>query len=282
MFLIIFTLICLNIILGNKMEIGNAKSSSYYYGADINQFPPEIRRWITEKGFPPEKMEGEGMKNPELKAWWSNDGNAVNFEASYTVARGYLGASKRKIWGTSAKYSGADLTRYGKYKKYHTLKFKYWLRLENEKRIKTDPAFAEIIAFAKRLSANIEYNWSSFSAYKGAKHIKTPGMKYAVCSEYSNEVMQKALALKYVDSVEEWISSNHSWNVLNLTDGRQLYFDLTWFDNEYIDHKTGRIYQTDDYDWGNITFDKDIFNSNMSYSGSFSHVEGSLKRIFRK
>lgn len=263
------------------IKSGNSNSLAYY-GADIGQFPQKIRYWIIEEAFPKEKIEGKAIENPELKAWWSSDGNAVNFEASYTISEGYLGAGKRTIWGTSGKYGGSDLKKYGKYKKYHTLKFKYWLKLENEKLIKTDPAFAEIIAFAKELSGEIEYDWSSFSGYRGVKPIKTPGMKYAVCSGYSNEVMQKALSLKYVDSVEEWTSSNHSWNVLNLTDGRRLYFDLTWFDNEYIDHKTGKTYQLDDYKWGNITFDKKVFDSHMSYSGSFPHAAGSFKRVLGK
>lgn len=254
-----------------------------YYGANIGQFPPKIRNWIIEQGFPKEKMEKAGMKDSKLKAWWNDDGNAVLFEASYTIAKGYKGAGKRKTWGSGARYSGPNLEKYGKYKRYRTLKFRYALKREVENLVKNDPAYAEVIGFAKKLSSEIEYNWAEYDGYKDAKPIKTPGMKYAVCAGYSNEVMEKALTLKLVASVEEWGSANHSWNVLNLVDGRKLYFDLTWFDNEHINRETGIIYQTDDYDWENITFNEEIFKySNVSYSGSYSHVNGSFKRVLKK
>ncbi len=223
------------------------------------------------------------MKDPELKAWWSDDENAVLFEASYTIAEGYRGAGRRKNWGNSARYKGPDLKKYGEYAKYRTLKFEYALKMESENLVKNDPAYAEVINFAKQLSGKIEYDWAKYDAYQGAKPVKTPGMKYAVCFGYSSEVMEKALTLKYIASVEEWATTTHSWNVLNLVDGRKLYFDLTWFDNEHIDHETGLIYQTDDYDWGNITFNEEIFKySSISYSGSTSHANGSFRRILKK
>jgi hypothetical protein len=109
-------------------------------------------------------------------------------------------------------------------------------------------------------------------------------MKYAVCAGYSNEVTAKALSLKCVKSVEEWTGPNHAWNVINLVDGRTLYFDLTWFDNEHINEKTGQIYQTDDYDWENITFNEDLFrHSDVEYGTSiFHHNQGKFDRIVRK
>jgi len=260
-----------------------ASSRIVYYGANIGQFPPKIRDWIINKGFPKEKMEKVWMKDSKLKAWWSDDGNAVLFEASYTLAKGYKGAGKRKTWGSGAGYSGPNLKNYKKYAKYRTLKFRYALKRESENLVKNDPAYAEVIDFARQLSGKIEYNWAEYDGYKGATPVKTPGLKYAVCSGYTDEVMKKVLILKYVASVEEWTSDNHSWNILNLVDGRKLYFDLTWFDNEHINHETGLIYQTDDYDWENITFNEALFKySNVSYSGSYSHVNGSFQQILTK
>jgi len=84
--------------------------------------------------------------------------------------------------------------------------------------------------------------------------------------------MEKVLELNSVSAVQKWTSEGHSWNVLKLTDGRTLYFDLTWFDNEYINYETGEIHQTDDYDWKNITFYEHLFRfSNIGYETNVFH-----------
>jgi hypothetical protein len=76
--------------------------------------------------------------------------------------------------------------------------------------------------------------------------------------------------------VQRWTGPNHAWNVLKLADGRTLFFDLTWFDNEHINQETGVIYETDDYGWANITFFEELFKySNVGYgSGQFAHSSG--------
>ena len=217
------------------------------------------------------------MLNPSIKAWWSENNNRIYMEASYTVGKGYIGAGKCKTWGQNAVYRGSSeiFKKNGEYAYYHTLRFDYEYKLEVERQIKNDSVFAEIIEFAKQLGSEIEYDWANFSAYKGPVK-KTPGKRYAVCAGYANEVMEKALELKSVKSVERWVSSDHAWNVLNLTDGRALYFDLTWFDNESINEKTGEIYETDDYGWKNITFDKRLFRfSGIGYgTGTYCHNIG--------
>jgi hypothetical protein len=256
-----------------------------YYGANIGQFPPKVQDWVVNRAFTKEKMETTGHADPQLRLWWDDDGNAVWCEASYTVAPGYVGAGTRKTWGTETAYRGSNLASYGQYAKYKTLKFKYDLAREVEYRITNDPAYAELITLAQRLCREIEYDWTNFSGYRGARPIRTPGMRYHVCDGYADEVMVKAPSLKYVKSVEKWkVPGIHSWNVINLVDGRILFFDLTWFDNEHIDEKTGNIYQTDDYDWENITFDEDLFRySNIGYrSRTFSHDQGIFDRIARK
>jgi hypothetical protein len=276
----------------NQRESSSQRYSPYipepavimYYGADIGLFPPKVRNWIVKEGFTKDKMEGNGKIDPQLRAWWSNDGNSVSFEASYIVAAGYVGAGTRKTWGTGSSYSGGNLQNYGQYAKYKTLKFEYDLKREVEYLIAHDPAYTEVINFAKKLCSEIEYDWANFSAYRGARPIRNSGMRYAVCDGYSNEVMDKALLLHCVKSVEKWTGPNHAWNVINLVDGRTLYFDLTWFDNEHIHEKTGQIYQTDDYDWENITFNEDLFrHSNVGYgTGTFSHDQNKFNRIVGK
>jgi hypothetical protein len=251
----------------------------YYYGADLAQFPPKIRNWIMYSAFTKEKMESPHMINPSLRVWWSNDNNSVHAEASYTVERGYVGAGQLKTWGQEAAYRGtSNLSEtYGEYAKYQTLRFKWDQKQEVEKNLKNDPVFAEIIDFAKALCSEIEYDWKNFSGYRGPVR-KTPNMRYAVCSGYADEVMAKVLKLKSVSAVQLWEAPDHAWNVLKLIDGRTLYFDLTWFDNEHINHETGIIYQTEDYGWSNITFDEHLFHfSNVSYGTRvFTHNRGRL------
>ncbi|MCD7972800.1 MAG: hypothetical protein LUG18_09070 [Candidatus Azobacteroides sp.] len=254
-----------------------ANTETDYYGADLTQFPPKVREWITERAFTKEKMEKPHMIDSKLKVWWSDDENAVLAEASYTIAKGYVGADTRKTWGEKARYSGsANLgALYGEHAKYHTLKFQWQLKQKTEQLLQRDPVYAEIIEFSKQLCDEIEYDWANFSGYRGPVK-RTPGKKYFVCDGYANEVMERILELSCVQAVQKWSSSGHAWNVLKLVDGRTLYYDLTWFDNEHIDEKTGEIYQKDDYDWANITFDKELFTySNIGYgSRVFHHAQG--------
>ena len=256
-----------------------------YYGANLGYFPPEARDFIMNNQFTKERMEQPSMLNPSLKVWWSDDNNRVLMEASYTVAPGYVGAGTVKTWGQGAHYSGSStiFNTYGRYAYYQTLRFKYEHKLDIERRLRTDPAFAEIIAFAKQLSAEIEYDWANFSAYRGPVR-PTPGKRRAVCDGYANEVMEKALRLPSVQAVQRWTGPNHAWNVLKLTDGRTLYFDLTWFDNEHIDERTGVIYETEDYGWNNITFYEHLFRfSNVSYgTRQFTHDQGKFETEIRR
>jgi len=260
-------------------------SETNYYGADLTPFPPKVRAWIMNKAYTKERMEKPYMINPELKVWWREDNNAVLTEASYIIADGYKGAGTIKTWGQGNRYPGQTkiVETYGKYAKYHTLKYKWELKQEVEWLLQNDTAYAEIIDFAKQMCDEMEYDWRNFKGYKGPVK-RTPGKKYAVCEGYADEVMSKILELDCVESVQKWSSSGHAWNVLKLTDGRTLYLDLTWFDNEFINEKTGEIYQTDDYDWADITFNEDLFrHSGMGYgSRIFDHDIGKLVKEKRK
>jgi len=256
-----------------------------YYGANLGHFPPEAREFIMNTQFTKERMEQPSMLNPSLKVWWSDDNNSVRMEASYTVAPGYVGAGTTKTWGQGANYSGSsDINKiYGRYAYYQTLRFKYEYSLYSQNLLKTDRAYAEIIAFAKQLSAEIEYDYSVYPQFRNI--VKpTPGLRRAVCDGYANEVMEKALRLSSVRSVERWTGPNHAWNVLKLTDGRTLYFDLTWFDNEHINEVTGVIYQTDDYGWNNITFYEHLFRFSGVALGTtqFTHNLGKFESEIRK
>ncbi len=263
---------------GQEKEI--RVSESDYFGADLTRFPPKVRKWIMSEAFSVEKMTRPSMLNSKLKADWSEDGNSVVFEASYTIAPGYVDAGTIKIWGQSTHYSGdrSIFRKYGEYAKYQTMRFKWEYSEYCKRLLKTDAAYAQIIAFAKKLCDELEYDWANFSAYRGVRVKRTPNKKYCVCAGYTDEVMNRILQLKCVRAVQKWSSRNHAWNVIKLKDGRTLYFDLTWFDNEYINHETGYIEPQEDYDWENITFDRELFNySNLSYGGgAFEHAYGEM------
>jgi len=250
-------------------------SETNYYGADLTIFPPKVREWVMNKVFTKEKMEQQAMINPQLKVWWSEDNNAVLAEASYIIAEGYVGEGELRTWGQEARFFGspAIFDVFGEHAKYHTLRFEWELKQEVEQLLENDPAYAEIIAFAKQLSDEFEYDWTNFTGYRGPAK-RTPGKKYFLCDGYANEVMNRILDLNSVQAVQRWVSPGHAWNVVKLTDGRTLYFDLTWFDNEDIDPKTGKIYQTDDYKWANITFNEELFRySNIGYGDRVFHHE---------
>jgi hypothetical protein len=168
-----------------------------YYGANLGYFPPKARDFIMNEAFTKEKMEGPSMINPSLKVWWGEDNNTILMEASYTVAKGYVGAGTVKTWGQKARYYGSPdiFNEYGKYAHYQTLRFKYEYSLYAQNLLRTDPAFAEIITFAKQLCAEIEYDWANFSGYRGSPVKPTPGLRRAVCEGYANEVMEKAFGL---------------------------------------------------------------------------------------
>jgi hypothetical protein len=248
-----------------------------YYGANLGYFPPKARDWIMNTQFTKENMEKPSMIDSSLKVWWSEDNNKILMEASYIIAQGYVGAGTIKTWGQDAYYSGSSkiFDTYGKYAKYQTLRFKYEYRLDVDRQLKSDSVYVEIINFAKQLCSEIEYDWANFDGYKGSVN-PTPGLKHVVCDGYANEVMERVLQLSSVMSVQKWTSPGHAWNVLKLSDGRTLYFDLTWFDNEYINSETGEIYETEDYKWENITFYDHLFRfSNIGYGTKiFHHNEG--------
>jgi hypothetical protein len=232
-------------------------------------------------------MEQSWAINPRLKAEWSADGNSVIFEASYTTAPGYEGAGSVTTWGQGARYGGGSIgPEYGEYAKYRTLRYKWELKKESERLYKTDPAYRAVIDAAKQMCMEIEYDWANFSGYRGAPAIRTPGKVYHVCDGYADDAMQKLLSIDLVETVEKWSAPGHAWNNVIFRDGRRLYVDVTWFDNEHINHETGRVYETEDYDWENITFNRDLFeHSNVGYSTrDFSHAspETSLVRSVSK
>jgi hypothetical protein len=140
--------------------------------------------------------------------------------------------------------------------------------------VEIDAAYEEIIELAKRLSDELEYDWTSREDYDGVTPIQTPGKRLRQCNGYAIEMMENAIKLKSVKSVEHWRATpatgapgNHSWNIIKLVDGRILYCDLRSFATNRINAETGEIYYAEDYRWNKISFDEKAFRTapNASY-----------------
>jgi len=256
---------------------------SDYYGANLMEFPASVKKWV-ETTYTKEEMSEPWMEDPKLNVRWGDDGRAYA-EVSYTVKEGYVGAGETESFNGSYGYDEVELIqKYGEHAKYQTMKFKHELKMEAEQRMVYDPAFKAVIEFAKELCEELEYDWSNYSGYKGTTVKKTPEKRYAVCSGYANEVTEKVLQLNCVKAVQCWSAPGHAWNILVLEDGRTLYFDLTWFDNEHINAATGEITQLDDYRWANITFNEELFKyAGIGYgTGEFTHALGKFDREITK
>ncbi|MDR2576323.1 MAG: hypothetical protein LBC52_07770 [Treponema sp.] len=216
--------------------------------------------------------------------WFLENCGTVSGWTFYWDREGKLqGILYKNDWQSRVSYgnSYSTLTKtYGDYAKFQTLRFKWQLKQEVDRLLREDKSYRQIIELAKVLCDEIDYDWNSFSGYKGPRVARGKAQKLAVCDGYAEEAMNRFLALDVVKSVEKWIGPNHAWNVLKLVDGRTLYVDLTWFDNEHINEQTGERVYYEDYDWENITFDEELFRfSNVGYGSKiFSHNEGKFNK----
>lgn len=201
--------------------------------------PIQVKKWIKSNVL---------SKYDKVTIQWIND---------YTIQ---INASKASETAVYTYGDSASIIRmYGRHAKYHSLKYDLELEKKVRKLLKNDTIYQKIIQVAKRSCEEIQYDWSNFTNYKGHIPSKTSDKRLCVCEGYADEVCEQFIKIPGITSIEKWHGANHAWNVINLENGRQLYVDLCWFDNETIDERTGRIIELDDYNWRNITYDKDEF-----------------------
>ena len=141
-----------------------------------------------------------------------------------------------------------------------------------------DTAYDEIIALAKRLCDELEYDWSTRDDYTGAIPKQTPGKRHRQCNGYAIEMMEKAIMIESVKTVQHWRATkdtgapgNHSWNIIKLIDGRILFCDLTAFATNRINTETGEVYHAADYRWEKITFDEEEFKTKSPNTSYYPH-----------
>jgi hypothetical protein len=132
--------------------------------------------------------------------------------------------------------------------------------------LKSDPYYKAVYDIIIDIGNKIDYNWAGFSSYHGAKPIPTPGRRLEVCEGYSNIVSQRLQILPCVSKIFKMsVPGVHAWNELLLINGRKLYVDATWFDNDHIDENTGKTTYKPDWNWDNLTYDVAKFNRSVSY-----------------
>lgn len=231
---------------------------------DLANFPSEVRRWIQTEIIP--------EYGDDLTISWLND-----YKISVSVSNNYRTTS----WFYGDSVSLVKI--YGKHAKYQSLKYKYRTEEKVNWLLNNDAAYREIIELSKFICEAIQYDWGNFETYKGL-FSPSHGKRLAVCDGYANEVGNEFLKLPCVKSVEKWTGANHAWNVVNLIDGRKLYVDLCWFDNETLNEETGEIEEKDDYNWLNVTYDYTEFKySNVGYGGRrFCHAYGKFNKLYQK
>jgi hypothetical protein len=178
------------------------------------------------------------------------------------------------------RLTNPDLSYMGSYAKYRTIEFRDTLAFDSKKRLETDSAYRAVVAMATLMCDEIDYNWAGYSGYRGTAPVPLPGKRLAVCDGYTDESMRRFSALDCVVEIQKWsVPGIHTWNVLKLRDGRTLYCDVTWFDNDHIDTKTGKTTYADDYDWENITFDENLFLYGQVSYGTRDFTHASARRV---
>jgi hypothetical protein len=167
-----------------------------------------------------------------------------------------------------------------RYAKYRTIEFRDTLAFNSKKRLETDSAYRAVVETAVRICDEIDYDWAGYSGYRGVRPVPPPGKRLAVCEGYVDEGMRRFSVLDCVTEIQKWsVPGVHTWNVLKLRDGRTLYCDVTWFDNDHIDSRTGKTTYADDYDWENITFDENLFLYSQIGYGTRDFTHASARRI---
>jgi hypothetical protein len=146
-----------------------------------------------------------------------------------------------------------------------------------------DPKYKAVMDIAMRLCEEYDYDWGEFisrpeyARFANDKRVlhyqetlkldRSP--KYGVCEAYANAAVENFANfanLPFVKEVKKWHAPGHAFNELVFDDGRHLWVDVTWMDNDG-DYSKGK------YDTENITFNLDIFESLPAIDGSLSHKE---------
>ncbi len=138
-----------------------------------------------------------------------------------------------------------------------------------------EAVFREIEEIVYRVAKDLDYDFES--AYGIRVQYRNPNVRKAVCDGYADAVSEAFDNHPYIVGIEKWSSAigNHAWNVLLLKDGRKLYCDVTWYEEQRIDDE-GYVVDVPAQDPVNLTFDLQEFNS---LGGAVDDSTGNLLEV---
>jgi len=124
-----------------------------------------------------------------------------------------------------------------------------------------DPDYRRITDIIEReVITKFKYDWDSYLGGRSRSHQESISAGLGICDVYAHFTKDVLTAAGY--RVEIWSSpGRHSWNHVIMPDGRILYIDTTWYDNEYENHPTTPA--PDLYCPWYITYDKNLFERGL-------------------
>ena len=124
--------------------------------------------------------------------------------------------------------------------------------------MKKDPALKKVYDILFSVAQDMDYDYNRL----GIKvTFVTPTPLLGVCDDYSDLLIQRLRAadIAGVSAITKVSGQNHAWVTLQYN-GKLLYLDATWFDQNIIDENR-MVVHTPYKDPRNMTFDNDIFTN---------------------
>ncbi|MDR2210155.1 MAG: transglutaminase domain-containing protein [Spirochaetaceae bacterium] len=123
---------------------------------------------------------------------------------------------------------------------------------------RTDADYRRIIDILEReVVTKLQYDWQDFLGIEEHTYEQALRLGVGVCDVYASLVVTVLTKAGY--TVEKWSSEtgSHAWNRVIMRDGRILYIDATWYDNNYDNHPS--IKNQEAYEPYYITYDRSFF-----------------------
>jgi hypothetical protein len=124
-----------------------------------------------------------------------------------------------------------------------------------------DPDYRRVVDIIEReVITKLQYDWDSYLSGRSRSYLESIDIGLGICDIYARLTSDVLTAAGY--KVELWSSpGRHSWNHVIMPDGRTLYIDTTWYDNNYENHPTNSA--PDFYGPWYITYDKNLFERGL-------------------
>jgi len=131
--------------------------------------------------------------------------------------------------------------------------------------MKKDPALKKVYYVLLSCAIDMDYDYNRIGV---PVQFVNPKPLTGVCDDYTNLLIERLnkANIAGVSDVRKVTGKDHAWVTLNYN-GRTLYLDATWFDNNAIDN-SGTVVHSPYKDPRNMTFDRDVFTNHGQH-----HIE---------